>query len=145
MTDRLHQFKVDEWVDIPIGVAHGFLALEPLQLIYLVTNEYDGSDELGFAWDDPRARQRRPRRLSSRHLSARNQPRVEHRLHRDRPCLLAHRWRAPSRDRWRARSAARQRDQRHRAIAVRDARYRAGGVHSRRGVTDPNCGTARHS
>ena len=25
----------------------------PLQLIYLVTNEYDGSDELGFAWDDP--------------------------------------------------------------------------------------------
>ena len=45
----------DEWVDIPIGVAHGFLALEPLQLIYLVTNEYDGSDELGFAWDDPLA------------------------------------------------------------------------------------------
>lgn len=43
----------DDWVDIPIGVAHGFLALEPLQLIYLVTNEYDGSDELGFAWDDP--------------------------------------------------------------------------------------------
>ena len=45
----------DEWVDIPIGVAHGFLALEPLQLVYLVTNEYDGSDELGFAWDDPLA------------------------------------------------------------------------------------------
>ncbi len=42
----------DEWVDIPIGVAHGFLALEPLQLIYLVTNPYDGNDELGFAWDD---------------------------------------------------------------------------------------------
>ena len=38
---------------IPTGVAHGFLALEPLELIYLVTNEYDGSDELGFAWDDP--------------------------------------------------------------------------------------------
>ena len=36
-------------------MAHGFLALEPLELIYLVTNEYDGSDELGFAWDDPRA------------------------------------------------------------------------------------------
>ena len=45
----------DEWVDIPTGVAHGFLALEPLELIYLVTNEYDGSDELGFAWDDPTA------------------------------------------------------------------------------------------
>jgi dTDP-4-dehydrorhamnose 3,5-epimerase len=43
----------NEWVVIPTGVAHGFLALEPTQLLYLVTNEYDGSDELGFAWDDP--------------------------------------------------------------------------------------------
>jgi dTDP-4-dehydrorhamnose 3,5-epimerase len=43
----------DDWVDIPAGVAHGFLALEPLDLIYLVTNEFDGTDELGFAWDDP--------------------------------------------------------------------------------------------
>jgi dTDP-4-dehydrorhamnose 3,5-epimerase len=42
-----------ENVTIPTGVAHGFLALAPLQLLYLVTNEYDGSDELGFAWDDP--------------------------------------------------------------------------------------------
>jgi dTDP-4-dehydrorhamnose 3,5-epimerase len=49
------ELVADEWVDIPIGVAHGFLALEPLQLIYLVPNEYDGSDELGFAWDDPLA------------------------------------------------------------------------------------------
>ena len=49
------ELTADEWVDIPIGVAHGFLALEPLQLIYLVTNAYDGSDELGFAWDDPLA------------------------------------------------------------------------------------------
>jgi dTDP-4-dehydrorhamnose 3,5-epimerase len=46
------ELEEDEWVDIPIGVAHGFLALEPLQLIYLVTNPYDGNDELGFAWDD---------------------------------------------------------------------------------------------
>jgi dTDP-4-dehydrorhamnose 3,5-epimerase len=46
---------VDAWVDIPSGVAHGFLAQEPLELVYLVTNEYDGSDELGFAWDDPLA------------------------------------------------------------------------------------------
>jgi dTDP-4-dehydrorhamnose 3,5-epimerase len=45
----------DDWVDIPVGVAHGFLALEPLQLVYFVTNSYDGSDELGFAWDDPLA------------------------------------------------------------------------------------------
>jgi dTDP-4-dehydrorhamnose 3,5-epimerase len=44
---------VDQWVDIPVGVAHGFLALDELDLIYLVTNPYDGSDELGFAWDDP--------------------------------------------------------------------------------------------
>ena len=43
----------DETVTIPAGVAHGFLALEALDLVYLVTNEYDGSDELGFAWDDP--------------------------------------------------------------------------------------------
>jgi dTDP-4-dehydrorhamnose 3,5-epimerase len=47
------ELRADEWVVIPSGVAHGFLALEPLDLIYLVTNEYDGSDELGFAWDDP--------------------------------------------------------------------------------------------
>ena len=49
------ELTADDWVDIPTGVAHGFLALEPLELIYLVTNEYDGSDELGFAWDDPTA------------------------------------------------------------------------------------------
>ena len=42
-----------ESVTIPTGVAHGFLALEPLSLLYLVTNEYDGTDELGFAWDAP--------------------------------------------------------------------------------------------
>ena len=47
------ELAADEWVIIPVGVAHGFLALEPLELLYLVTNEYDGSDELGFAWDDP--------------------------------------------------------------------------------------------
>jgi dTDP-4-dehydrorhamnose 3,5-epimerase len=43
----------DDWVEIPAGVAHGFLALEPLELIYLVTAEFDDTDELGFAWDDP--------------------------------------------------------------------------------------------
>lgn len=37
---------------IPAGVAHGFLARDPLVLVYLVTQEYDGSDELGFRWDD---------------------------------------------------------------------------------------------
>jgi len=49
------ELAADEWVYIPTGVAHGFLAIEPLQLVYLVTNEYDGSDELGFAWDDAEA------------------------------------------------------------------------------------------
>ncbi len=43
----------DDWVEIPAGVAHGFLAVEPLELVYLVTSEFDASDELGFAWDDP--------------------------------------------------------------------------------------------
>jgi dTDP-4-dehydrorhamnose 3,5-epimerase len=47
------ELSADEWVVIPAGVAHGFLALEPLEMLYLVTNEYDGADELGFAWDDP--------------------------------------------------------------------------------------------
>ncbi len=47
------ELPADNWIVIPNGVAHGFLALEPLELLYLVTNEYDGSDELGFAWDDP--------------------------------------------------------------------------------------------
>ena len=50
-----HELGPDDWVAIPTGVAHGFLALEPLELLYLVTDEYDGSDELGFAWDDPLA------------------------------------------------------------------------------------------
>ena len=58
-TDRplveTRELVADEWVDIPFGIAHGFLAMEALQLIYLVTNAYDGSDELGFAWDDPLA------------------------------------------------------------------------------------------
>ena len=52
-TVETRELAEDEWVVIPAGVAHGFLALEPLRMMYLVTNEYDGSDELGFAWDDP--------------------------------------------------------------------------------------------
>ena len=42
-------------VMIPEGVAHGYWALEPVSLLYLVTNEYDGSDEHGFIWNDPAA------------------------------------------------------------------------------------------
>jgi dTDP-4-dehydrorhamnose 3,5-epimerase len=48
-----HELAADEWIVIPAGVAHGFLALDALELLYLVTNEFDNSDELGFAWDDP--------------------------------------------------------------------------------------------
>ena len=51
----------DTAVSIPTGVAHGFLAMEPLELVYFVTNEYDGADELGFAWDDQVARVPWPR------------------------------------------------------------------------------------
>jgi dTDP-4-dehydrorhamnose 3,5-epimerase len=54
-TVETRELQADDWVEIPTGVAHGFLALEPLELIYLVTNEFDGTDELGFAWDDPLA------------------------------------------------------------------------------------------
>ena len=38
---------------IPIGVAHGFVALTDATLTYLVDNYYDGSDEHGVAWNDP--------------------------------------------------------------------------------------------
>jgi dTDP-4-dehydrorhamnose 3,5-epimerase len=40
-------------VYIPEGVAHGFYAHDQVVMTYLVTNEYDGADELGVAWDDP--------------------------------------------------------------------------------------------
>ncbi len=40
-------------VFIPIGVAHGFLALTDVTLMYVVDNYYDGADEFGLAWDDP--------------------------------------------------------------------------------------------
>jgi dTDP-4-dehydrorhamnose 3,5-epimerase len=52
-TVETHELAADDWVVMPAGVAHGFLALEALELLYLVTNEFDNSDELGFAWDDP--------------------------------------------------------------------------------------------
>lgn len=38
---------------IPPGVAHGFLAITDVDLIYWVTEYYDSSDEFGIAWDDP--------------------------------------------------------------------------------------------
>lgn len=38
---------------IPPGVAHGFLAITDVDLIYWVTHYYDSTDEHGVAWDDP--------------------------------------------------------------------------------------------
>ena len=38
---------------IPIGVAHGFVALTDATLIYVVDNYYNGEDEYGVAWNDP--------------------------------------------------------------------------------------------
>lgn len=38
---------------VPPRVAHGFLAITDVDLVYLVTQEYDASDEHGVAWDDP--------------------------------------------------------------------------------------------
>lgn len=49
------EVPADTAISIPTGVAHGFLAMDALELVYFVTNEYDGADELGFAWDDPDA------------------------------------------------------------------------------------------
>jgi dTDP-4-dehydrorhamnose 3,5-epimerase len=40
-------------VFIPVGVAHGFVALTDVTLIYTVDNYYSGADEFGVAWDDP--------------------------------------------------------------------------------------------
>lgn len=37
---------------IPAGVAHGFFAVTDVELIYWVSNYFDGSDEYGVAWDD---------------------------------------------------------------------------------------------
>jgi dTDP-4-dehydrorhamnose 3,5-epimerase len=34
-------------------VAHGFAALTDLDLVYLVTEYFDGADEHGLAWNDP--------------------------------------------------------------------------------------------
>ena len=45
---------------IPVGVAHGMWAVTAVSLLYVVTAEYDGTDEHGFAWNDPTAAVRWP-------------------------------------------------------------------------------------
>ena len=49
------RFERGDALYIPRLVAHGFLALTDVALVYLVSREYDASDEHGFAWDDPAA------------------------------------------------------------------------------------------
>jgi dTDP-4-dehydrorhamnose 3,5-epimerase len=46
---------VDDPVEllIPPGIAHGYLALSDLSLLYVTNRYYDGSDEYGLAWNDP--------------------------------------------------------------------------------------------
>ena len=52
-----HSFVLDgdtpTAVYVPSGVAHGYLSLTEIDLIYWVTREYDPDDEGGVAWDDP--------------------------------------------------------------------------------------------
>lgn len=62
---------------IPPGVAHGFLAVTDVDLIYWVTGYYDASDEFGVAWDDPTLNA--PWKLTDPILSDRDQnnPKVE--------------------------------------------------------------------
>lgn len=38
---------------IPQGVAHGFVALTDITLMYIVDRYYNGQDEFGVAWNDP--------------------------------------------------------------------------------------------
>lgn len=39
---------------IPPGVAHGYLALTDIDMLYLTTTEFEPGDEFGIAWNDPR-------------------------------------------------------------------------------------------
>jgi dTDP-4-dehydrorhamnose 3,5-epimerase len=43
----------DIGVYIPVGVAHGFVALTDVTLTYIVDNYYTGQDENGVLWNDP--------------------------------------------------------------------------------------------
>ncbi len=50
---RVFELRPGDALFIPPRVAHGFLALSDMALLYFVSREYDGNDEYGFAWDDP--------------------------------------------------------------------------------------------
>jgi dTDP-4-dehydrorhamnose 3,5-epimerase len=73
---------------IPIGVAHGLWAVSDVRLLYIVTAEYDGTDEHGFAWNDPTAGVAWPEGtplLSERDRSAPSLPVALERLGGERP------------------------------------------------------------
>lgn len=40
-------------LEIPPGVAHGYLAVTDAKLLYILSSEHDGTDEYGVAWNDP--------------------------------------------------------------------------------------------
>lgn len=42
----------DRGIYIPPGVAHGFYAISDVSLIYMVDQSFDGTDELGFYYED---------------------------------------------------------------------------------------------
>lgn len=44
---------VPQGLFIPVGVAHGYLALTTATIMYVVDQFYNGSDEMGVAWNDP--------------------------------------------------------------------------------------------
>ena len=54
-TSETIEMSAGDALFIPRRVAHGFLTLTDVALVYVVSNEYDGTDEHGFAWDDPTA------------------------------------------------------------------------------------------
>jgi dTDP-4-dehydrorhamnose 3,5-epimerase len=53
VTELCELGEEEHGIFIPPGVAHGFVALNDLTLIYLVDGYYNPNDELGLAWDDP--------------------------------------------------------------------------------------------
>jgi dTDP-4-dehydrorhamnose 3,5-epimerase len=55
VTSQVTEMATGDALYIPSLVAHGFWALADLTLMYLVSTEYDGTDEHGFAWNDPDA------------------------------------------------------------------------------------------
>ena len=78
------ELAADDWVVIPAGVAHGFLALEPLDLLYLVTNEFDGSRRARVRLGRPGGRRSVAARRRRRPTAGRSSPTATARTPRSR-------------------------------------------------------------